>query len=102
VLECCGLLVGELLAAAFGVKQQITHGGEVSVSFLVAHVLTSLQGAQMLGARDDGLLHVSVFDGHDPCSALTALDEAGAALETAVRHATLFSTVKNDGHAVAF
>jgi hypothetical protein len=56
----------------------------------------------MLGARDDGLLHVSVFDGHDPCSALTALDEAGAALETAVRHATLFSTVKNDGHAVAF
>jgi hypothetical protein len=56
----------------------------------------------MLGARDDGLLHVSVFDGHDPCSALTALDEAGAALETAVRHATLFSTVKDDGHAVAF
>tara|TARA_B100001109_G_C18725932_1_gene409570 strand:- start:153 stop:416 length:264 start_codon:yes stop_codon:yes gene_type:complete len=56
----------------------------------------------VLWARDDGLLHVSVFDGHDPSSALAALDEAGAALEAAVGHATLLATVEHDGHTVAF
>ena len=56
----------------------------------------------MLGASDDGLLHVAVLDGNDPSRTLAALDETGAALEAAVGHATLLTTVEHDGHTVAF
>jgi hypothetical protein len=62
----------------------------------------SFKWAEVLGASDHGLLHVTVFNGYNPCNALTLLDEAGAAVESAVRHAALLTAVKDDGHAVAF
>tara|TARA_Y200000002_G_scaffold380969_1_gene393739 strand:- start:2721 stop:3014 length:294 start_codon:yes stop_codon:yes gene_type:complete len=65
-------------------------------------VHSSFEWSEVLGSSDDGFLHVSVFDSDDPGHALTLLDEAGAAVETAVRHAALLSTVENDGHTVAF
>jgi hypothetical protein len=62
----------------------------------------SFKWAEVLWASDDGLLHVAVFDGDDPCDTLALLDEAGATGEAAMRHATLLSTVEDDGDAVAF
>tara|TARA_B100000925_G_scaffold244112_1_gene193875 strand:+ start:4896 stop:5159 length:264 start_codon:yes stop_codon:yes gene_type:complete len=56
----------------------------------------------VLRACNDGLLHVSVFDRDDPSRTLAALDESGAALEAAVGHATLLTTVEHNGHTVAF
>jgi hypothetical protein len=62
----------------------------------------SFQWAEVLWASDHGFLHVAVFDSDNPCDALTLRDEAGAAVETAVRHAALLATVKDDGDAVPF
>jgi hypothetical protein len=62
----------------------------------------SFKWAEVLWASDDGLLHVAVFDGDDPCDTLALLDEAGATVEAAMRHATLLTTVEDDGDAVAF
>jgi hypothetical protein len=62
----------------------------------------SFKWAEVLGASDHGLLHVTVFNGDNPCNALAALNEARASVEAAVRHAGLLATVKDDGHAVAF
>jgi hypothetical protein len=61
----------------------------------------SFEWAEVLWASDNGLLHVAVFDGDDPCHALALRDEAGATVEAAMRHATLLTTVENDSDAVA-
>jgi hypothetical protein len=65
-------------------------------------VYPSLEWAEVLGASDDGLLHVSVLDSDDPCNTLALRDEAGATVEAAVGHATLLTTVEDDSDAVAF
>jgi hypothetical protein len=62
----------------------------------------SFKWAEVLGASDHGLLHVTVFNGDNPCNALALLDEARTAVEAAVRHTALLPTVEDDGHAVAF
>jgi hypothetical protein len=62
----------------------------------------SFKWAEVLGASDHGLLHVTVFNRNDPSDALALLDEARSAVEAAVRHTALLPTVKDDGHAVAF
>jgi hypothetical protein len=63
---------------------------------------SSFKGAEVLGASDDGLLHVTVFNGYNPSDALSLLDKSGATVESSVRHTALLSTVKDDGHTVAF
>jgi len=62
----------------------------------------SFKWAEVLGASDHGLLHVTVFNGYNPCNALAALNEARTSVEAAVRHAGLLAAVKDDGDAVAF
>jgi len=65
-------------------------------------VYPSFEWAEVLGTSDDGLLHVSVLHSDDPCNTLALRDEAGATVEAAVGHATLLTTVEDDGDAVAF
>jgi len=55
----------------------------------------------VLGAGHDGLLHVAVRDSDDVRSSLCPRDDSGLALEAAVWHALLLSSVKNDCDAVA-
>jgi hypothetical protein len=62
----------------------------------------SFEWAEVLGASDHGLLHVTVFNRNDPSDALALLDETRSAVEAAVRHTGLLATVQHDGHAVAF
>ena len=62
----------------------------------------SFEWAEVLRSGDDGLLHVAVLDGDNPRNTLTLLDEAGSSVEAAVGHATLLTTVEDDGDAVAF
>jgi len=65
-------------------------------------VYPSFEWAEVLWASDDGFLHVAVLDGDDPCNTLALRDEAGATVEATVRHATLLTTVEDDGDAIAF
>jgi len=51
---------------------------------------------------NDRLLHVTVFDSNNPSDALALFNESGSAVETAMRHTTLLSTIKNDSNSVAF
>ena len=62
----------------------------------------SLKWAEVFRASDDGLLHVAVFNRDDPSHALALLDESGATVEAAMRHAALLSTIEDDGDSVAF
>ena len=62
----------------------------------------SFKWAEVLWASDDGLLHVAVLHSDDPSNALALFDEAGTSMETAMRHSALLTTVKDDGHTVAF
>lgn len=54
----------------------------------------------MLGAGHDRLLHVAVRDSDDVRSSLCPRDDSSLALEAAVWHALLLSSVKNDCDAV--
>ena len=56
----------------------------------------------MFCTGNDRLLHVAVLDSNNPSDALALLDESGSAVETAMRHTALLSTVKNDSNSVAF
>jgi hypothetical protein len=51
---------------------------------------------------NDRLLHVTVFDSNNPSDALALFNESGSAVETAMRHTTLLSTIKNNSNSVAF
>jgi hypothetical protein len=65
-------------------------------------VYPSFEWAEVLGASNHCFGHITVFHGNNPGDALALLDESSAAVESSVRHATLLSTVKDDGDTVAF
>ena len=56
----------------------------------------------MLGSCDDRLLHVAILDSDDIGATLLLIDKTGATLESAMGHAHLLATIKNDGDAVSF
>ena len=55
----------------------------------------------MLGSSNDRLLHVPVLYGNNVGIALLFLDKSSTALESAVRHASLLSSIENDCDTVA-
>lgn len=55
----------------------------------------------MLRASNDCLCHVLVVQSDDPSAALLSLDDAGGALEAAVRHSLLLGAIEDDCDAVA-
>tara|TARA_B110001452_G_scaffold225602_1_gene199618 strand:+ start:7395 stop:7652 length:258 start_codon:yes stop_codon:yes gene_type:complete len=63
---------------------------------------SSLEWAQVLRSSNHSLWHVAVLDSNDPSDTLSLLDVACAAVESAVGHAHLFSSIEDDGDAVAF
>jgi hypothetical protein len=56
----------------------------------------------MLRSSNHSLWHVSVLDRNNPRNTLALLNESSAALEPAVGHTHLLSSIENDGNAVAF
>jgi len=56
----------------------------------------------VLGSGDYGLRLIAIRDSDDIGPTLTAVDDSGAALESAVRHASLLRSVKDDGNPVTF
>jgi hypothetical protein len=56
----------------------------------------------VLWTSNHSLWHVAVFDSNDPSNTLSLLDVASSAVESSVGHAHLFSSIEDDGDAVAF
>tara|TARA_B100000965_G_scaffold123604_1_gene102276 strand:- start:88 stop:303 length:216 start_codon:yes stop_codon:yes gene_type:complete len=55
----------------------------------------------VLGSSNDRLLHVPVLYGNNVGIALLFLDKSSTALESAVRHAPLLSSIENNRDTVA-
>jgi hypothetical protein len=102
MLECGFLLIGQVVAALLSVQQHLSNSGKVNKSLFISHVNSSLEWSQMLRSSNHSLWHVSVLDRNNPRNTLALLNESSAALEPAVGHTHLLSSIENDGNAVAF
>tara|TARA_B100000767_G_scaffold54896_1_gene50385 strand:+ start:373 stop:630 length:258 start_codon:yes stop_codon:yes gene_type:complete len=63
---------------------------------------SSVKWAQVLRPSNHSFWHVAVFNSNDPSDTLSLLDVACAAVESAVGHAHLFSSIEDDSDAVAY
>jgi hypothetical protein len=65
-------------------------------------VNSSLEWSQVLWASNHCLWHVSVLHRNNPRNTLALLDKSSAALESAVGHTHLLSSIEDDSDSVAF